>query len=199
MALDRARREAQAAETAVMTGDTLGLLHGLPIGIKDLQETEGIVTTYGSPLYRDYVPAADDRLTASARRAGAIVLGKTNTPEFGAGANTDNPVYGPTRNPFDPPRSCGGSSGGSAVALATGMVPLATGSDTGGSLRIPAAFCGIVGFRPSPGMVPSERRALGWTPITVLGPMGRNVADTRLLLQGRDGARPQRSLLGARP
>ena len=121
------------------------------------------------------------------RRAGAIVVGKTNTPEFGAGANTDNPVYGPTRNPFDPARSCGGSSGGSAVALATGMLPLATGSDTGGSLRIPAAFCGIVGFRPSPGLVPSERRALGWTPLTVLGPMGRTVADTRLLLRAQIG------------
>jgi amidase len=186
-ALERARREAQAAEKAVVTGEPLGLLHGLPIGIKDLQETEGITTTYGSPLYRDYVPVADDRLVAAVRRAGAIVVGKTNTPEFGAGANTDNPVYGPTRNPFDPARSCGGSSGGSAVALATGMVPLATGSDTGGSLRIPAAFCGIVGFRPSPGLVPSERRPLGWTPLTVLGPMGRTVADTRLLLRAQMG------------
>jgi amidase len=186
-ALPRARHEALQAEKAVADGQKLGLLHGLPIGIKDLQETAGIATTYGSPLYRDYVPAADDRLVASVRRAGAIVVGKTNTPEFGAGANTDNAVYGPTRNPFDPARSCGGSSGGSAVALATGMLPLATGSDTGGSLRIPAAFCGIVGFRPSPGLVPSERRALGWTPLTVLGPMGRTVADTRLLLHAQIG------------
>ncbi|HXQ53438.1 MAG TPA: amidase family protein [Stellaceae bacterium] len=183
MALERARREAKAAEAAVLSGASLGLLHGLPIGIKDLHDTEGIVTTYGSPLYRGHVPAADDNLVTSVRRAGAIVVGKTNTPEFGAGANTDNPVYGPTGNPFDPKRSCGGSSGGSAVALATGMLPLATGSDTGGSLRIPAAFCGVVGFRPSPGVVPSERRPLGWTPISVLGPMGRSVADTRLLLR----------------
>ena len=171
----------------MLKGETLGLLHGLPIGIKDLQETEGMRTTYGSPLYRDYVPAEDERLVAAVRRAGAIVVGKTNTPEFGAGANTNNPVYGPTGNPFDPARSCGGSSGGSAVALATCMLPLCTGSDTGGSLRIPAAFCGIVGFRPSPGLVPSERRALGWTPITVLGPMGRTVADTRLLLRAQIG------------
>jgi len=193
MAVERAKAEALATERAVRDGGALGLLHGLPIGIKDLEETEGIVTTFGSPLYRNYVPKADNRLVAQVRRAGAIVVGKTNTPEFGAGAHTDNPVYGPTRNPFDPERTCGGSSGGSAVALATGMVPLATGSDTGGSLRIPAAFCGIVGFRPSPGLVPSERRPLGWTPLSVLGPMGRNVADTRLLLRaemGRDSRDP---------
>lgn len=186
-AFERARKEAREAEAAVRTGAALGLLHGLPVGIKDLEETEGIVTTYGSPLYRDYVPARDDRVVAAIRRAGAIVVGKTNTPEFGAGANTDNPVYGPTRNPFDLSRSCGGSSGGSAVALATGMVPLASGSDTGGSLRIPAAFCGVVGFRPSPGLVPNERRALGWTAISVLGPMGRSVADARLLLRAELG------------
>jgi Asp-tRNA(Asn)/Glu-tRNA(Gln) amidotransferase A subunit family amidase len=180
--LERARGEARAAEHAVMAGAALGLLHGLPIGIKDLQETEGLVTTYGSPLFADYVPAADERMVAAVRRAGAIVVGKTNTPEFGAGANTFNAVYGPTRNPFDPARTCGGSSGGSAVALATGMLPLCTGSDTGGSLRIPAAFCGIVGFRPSPGLVPNERRTLGWSPISVAGPMGRTVADTMLLL-----------------
>jgi Asp-tRNA(Asn)/Glu-tRNA(Gln) amidotransferase A subunit family amidase len=200
-AYERARAEARAAESSMRGGGALGLLHGLPIGIKDLQETQGLTTTYGSPLYRDYVPAEDDRLVASIRRAGAIVLGKTNTPEFGAGANTDNPVYGPTRNPFDPMRSCGGSSGGSAVALATSMLPLASGSDTGGSLRIPAAFCGVVGFRPSPGLVPNERRALGWTPITVLGPMGRTVADTRLLLRamlGQDTRDPFSSPLDER-
>ncbi len=184
-ALDRARHEAREAEAAMRRGDALPLLHGLPIGIKDLHDTEGIVTTYGSPLYRTHVPAADERMVASVRRAGAIVVGKTNTPEFGAGANTDNAVYGATRNPFDPKRTCGGSSGGSAVALATGMLPLCTGSDTGGSLRIPAAFCGIVGFRPTPGLVPNERRALGWTPISVPGPMARTVADARLLLRAQ--------------
>ena len=181
--IERARDEARAAERTVLAGDDLGPLHGLPVGIKDLQETAGLTTTYGSPLYADYVPAADERMVAAVRGAGAIVVGKTNVPEFGAGANTFNTVYGPTRNPFDPVRTCGGSSGGSAVALATGMLPLCTGSDTGGSLRIPAAFCGIVGFRPSPGLVPNERRLLGWSPITVAGPMGRTVADTMLLLQ----------------
>ena len=119
---------------------------------------------------------------AAARQGGAIVLGKTNTPEWGAGANTRNAVYGATGNPFDPTRSAAGSSGGSAVALATGMVPLATGSDMGGSLRNPAAFCGIVGFRPTPGLVPSEKRPLGWNPLSVLGPMARTVPDLCLLL-----------------
>jgi len=184
-AIDRAQAEAKAAEQAVMTGAPLGPLHGLPIGIKDLNVTEGIRTTWGSLIYKDHVPDADERMVASVRRAGAIIVGKTNTPEFGAGANTNNRVYGPTRNPFDPPRICGGSSGGSAVALATSMLPTCTGSDTGGSLRIPAAFCGIVGFRPTPGLVASERRPLGWNPLSVQGPMGRTVADTLLLLQAQ--------------
>ena len=176
---ERAETEAQAAERAVMDGEPLGLLHGLPIGVKDLVLTEGLRTTWGSPLFADFVPEADERQVTAVRAAGAIVVGKTNTPEFGAGANTVNPVYGATGNPFDPDKTCAGSSGGSAVALATGMVPLATGSDTGGSLRNPAAYCGIVGFRPSPGAVPSELRLLGWSPLPVQGPMGRNVADSR--------------------
>ncbi len=179
---DRARAEAKAAEAAVLRGDTLGRLHGLPVGIKDLQDTEGLRTTYGSPLFANHVPEKDERLVAAMRAAGAIVVGKTNTPEWGAGANTRNPVYGATGNPFDPSLICGGSSGGSAVALALDMVPIASGSDTGGSLRIPAAYCGVVGYRPSPGLVPSDKRAFGWTPISVLGPMGRTVADTCLLL-----------------
>jgi Asp-tRNA(Asn)/Glu-tRNA(Gln) amidotransferase A subunit family amidase len=187
MCVERARAEAEAAEAAVRAGDALGPLHGLPIGIKDLQLTEGLRTTFGSPLFADHVPDADERTVAAVRRAGGIVLGKTNVPEWGAGANTRNPVYGATGNPFDPSRTCGGSSGGSAVALATSMVPLATGSDTGGSLRTPASFCGVVGFRPTPGLVPSERRGLGWTPISVLGPMGRDVADTCLLLSAMVG------------
>jgi Asp-tRNA(Asn)/Glu-tRNA(Gln) amidotransferase A subunit family amidase len=184
---ERARHAARAAEAAVRRGESLGPLHGLPIGIKDLQETAGLRTTHGSLLYADHLPARDERSVAALRAAGAIVVGKTNTPEFGAGANTTNAVYGPTRNPFDPARICGGSSGGSAVALATGMVPLASGSDTGGSLRTPAAYCGVVGFRPSPGLVPSERRPLGWTVLSVLGPMGRSVADTCLLLSAMAG------------
>jgi len=183
--IDRAKTEAKAAEAAVLRGDPLGLLHGLPIGIKDLNETAGLRTTWGSPLYADYVPEKDERMVAAVRKAGAIVVGKTNVPEFGAGANTNNPVYGPTGNPFDPKRICGGSSGGSAVALATSMLPICTGSDTGGSLRIPAAFCGIVGYRPSVGLVASARRPVGWTPITTQGPMGRNVEDTLLLLQAQ--------------
>jgi amidase len=179
---DRARAAAQRADTAVARGEDLPALHGLPIGIKDLQETKDLVTTRGSVIYKDYVPAQDDVIVAAARRAGAIVLGKTNTPEFGAGANTRNAVYGATGNPFDPEKSAAGSSGGSAVALATGMVPICTGSDTGGSLRNPAAFSGIVGFRPSPGLVPSDKRPIGWSNLPVLGPMARTVADTCLLL-----------------
>jgi amidase len=179
---ERARAEAKGAEQAVMRGEALGLLHGLPAGIKDLDETGGLLTTYGSPLYRDFIPERDNAMVARVRGAGAIVVGKTNVPEFGAGANSRNLVWGATGNPFDPMLNAGGSSGGSAVALATDMLPVCTGSDTGGSLRIPAAKCGVVGFRPSPGLVPVERRGLGWTPISVVGPMGRSVADTSLLL-----------------
>ena len=179
---DRARDEAKAAEKAALRGEPLGLLHGLPTGIKDLDDTGGLLTTYGSPLYRDFVPERDGAMVARVRAAGAIVVGKTNVPEFGAGANSRNFVWGATGNPFDPTLNAGGSSGGSAVALATNMLPVCTGSDTGGSLRIPAAKCGVVGFRPSPGLVPVERRGLGWTPISVVGPMGRTVADTCLLM-----------------
>ena len=179
---DRARDEARRADAAVMAGDTLGALHGLPLGVKDLEDAEGLRTTFGSPIFSDNVAAADQRSVAAVRAAGAIVVGKTNTPEFGAGANTRNTVHGATGNPFDPTKSAAGSSGGSGVALATGMVPIATGSDTGGSLRNPAAFNGIVGFRPTPGLVPSEKRGLGWSNLPVLGPMGRTVPDLCLLL-----------------
>ena len=178
----RARDAAKRADDAVAQGRDLPPLHGLPIGIKDLEETGGLVTTHGSPIFKDHVPAEDERIVAAVRAAGAIVIGKTNTPEFGAGANTRNAVYGVTVNPFDVEKSAAGSSGGSAVALATGMTPICTGSDTGGSLRNPAAFSGIVGFRPSPGLVPSDKRGIGWTPLPVLGPMARTVADTCLLL-----------------
>jgi Asp-tRNA(Asn)/Glu-tRNA(Gln) amidotransferase A subunit family amidase len=184
---DRARGTAKAADAAVRRGDTLGPLHGLPIGIKDLEPTEGLRTTFGSLLFKDNVPDKDHRLVAAIRAAGAVVVGKTNTPEFGAGANTRNAVYGATGNPFDPTKSCAGSSGGSAVALATGMVPICQGSDTGGSLRNPAAFCGVVGFRPTPGLVPTDRRPHGWSGLPVVGPMGRTVADTALLLSGMIG------------
>ena len=186
-AYTRARREAKAAEQAVLAGDPLGPLHGLPVGIKDLQETEGLLTTYGSALHREHVPQADSASVALVRKAGAIVTAKTNVPEFGAGANTRNPVWGATGNPFNPTLNAGGSSGGSAAALATDMLPICTGSDTGGSLRIPAAICGVVGFRPSPGLVPMDSRGLGWTPISVVGPMGRSVADARLLFGSQIG------------
>jgi Asp-tRNA(Asn)/Glu-tRNA(Gln) amidotransferase A subunit family amidase len=181
MCVPRAREEAKAAEQAVRHGEDLPLLHGLPTGIKDLEETKDLLTTYGSPLYRDFVPNHDNVMVARVRAAGAVVVGKTNVPEFGAGSNSRNPVWGASGNPFNPLLNPGGSSGGSAVALATDMLPVCTGSDTGGSLRNPASFCGVVGFRPSPGMVAVERRALGWTPISVLGPMGRSVADVCLL------------------
>ena len=170
---DRARAAAQRADAAVARGEQLPALHGLPIGIKDLQETKDLVTTRGSVIYKDFVPAEDEAIVGAVRQAGAIVIGKTNTPEFGAGANTRNAVYGVTGNPFDPAKSAAGSSGGSAVALATGMVPICTGSDTGGSLRNPAA---------SPGLVPSNKRPIGWSNLPVLGPMARTVADTCLLL-----------------
>jgi amidase len=199
---DRARAAAREADAAVTGGHRLPALHGLPIGIKDLQETAGLCTTFGSVVYRNHIPDKDERLVARVRAAGAVVLGKTNTPEFGAGANTRNRVYGATGNPFDPLKSAAGSSGGSAVALATGMVPLCSGSDTGGSLRNPAAFCGIVGFRPTPGLVPSERRDLGWSNLAVLGPMARTVADAMLLLSsivGDDAIDPLATTLHGRP
>ena len=181
-AFDRARVEAREAEAAVMRGDALGLLHGLPLGVKDLEDTEGLLSTYGSARFRSYVPARDNALVARLRAAGAIVTAKTNVPDMGAGANSRNPVWGATGNPFDPTLNAGGSSGGSAAALALDMLPVCTGSDTGGSLRIPAALCGVVGFRPSPGLVPVDRRQLGWTPISVVGPMGRTVEDACLQL-----------------
>jgi amidase len=190
---DRARDEARAADKALSRGDAIGILHGLPIGIKDLEETAGILTTYGSPLYCANVPSRDNTLVQRLRAAGAIVVGKTNVPEMGAGANSFNPVWGATGNPFDPRLNAGGSSGGSAAALALDLVPLASGSDTGGSLRIPAAKCGVVGLRTSPGLVPSDRKPLGWTPIAVVGPMGRTVEDTWLQLAatvGQSGSDP---------
>lgn len=179
---ERARREATAAAEAVASGEPLGPLHGLPIAIKDLQATEGVTTTYGAEAFADNVPTEDAGIVAKVRAAGGIVVGKTNIPERSIGANTVNRLFGATGNPFDVERTCGGSSGGSAVALATGMVPLATGSDHGGSLRIPACYTGVVGHRATPGTVPFEERTLTQTFYSVQGPMGRTVADTALLL-----------------
>lgn len=184
---ERAREAARAAEAAVMAGAPLGLLHGLPVGIKDLEETAGLRTTFGNIAWRDHVPTRDALLVQRLRTAGALVAAKTNTPDMGAGANTRNAVWGATGNPFDPTLNAGGSSGGSAAALAVDLLPLASGSDLGGSLRIPAALCGVVGLRPSPGVVPSESRPLGFSPLPVLGPMARNVADLALMLQAMSG------------
>lgn len=181
-AFERARDEAREAERRVMSGEPLGPLHGLPVGFKDLAETAGIRTTHGSLLYRNHVPTQDEPVVAAVRQAGGIVVAKTNTPEFGAGASTSNALFGTTRNPFDVTRSCGGSSGGSAVGLATHMFPLAHGSDTGGSLRLPASFNGTVSHRPSAGVVPSTARDIALSYLEVEGPMARTVADCSLML-----------------
>ena len=179
---DRARAEAEAAATAVARGELLGPLHGIPIGIKDLQATAGVTTTFGAEAFAHNVPEVDAGIVTRVRAAGGIVVGKTNIPERSIGANTVNRLFGATGNPFDVERTCGGSSGGSAVALATSMVPLATGSDHGGSLRIPACYCGVVGHRATPGVVPFEERSMAQTFYSVQGPMARTVADAALLL-----------------
>jgi amidase len=166
-------------------------LLGLPTAIKDLVPTKGIRTTFGSPIFADNVPDFDALIVERIRDAGAVVIGKTNTPEFGAGSQTFNPVFGKTRNPWDPTRTCGGSSGGAAAALASGMLPIADGSDLGGSLRNPASFCGVVGFRPTPGRVPRVPPEQGWDDLAVLGPMGRSVADAALLFSVIAGPDPR--------
>ncbi|MFN7994970.1 MAG: amidase [Bryobacteraceae bacterium] len=167
--------------------EPLGALHGLPVAHKDLLETRGIRTTFGSPLFENYIPVEDDLVVERMRRAGAIMLGKTNTPEFGAGSQTFNKVFGATHNPYDLTKTCGGSSGGAAVALACGLVPVASGSDTGGSLRNPAAFCNVVGFRPSIGRVPNPKAALAWLTLSTAGCLGRSVADLALGLSAIAG------------
>jgi amidase len=179
---EMAAQAAAQADELQAHGSPLGPLHGVPVAHKDLIETRGIRTTFGSPLYKDYIPAEDDLLVERMRRAGAIVLGKTNTPEFGAGSQTFNTVFGATRNPYDLTKTCGGSSGGAAVALACGMVPVASGSDAGGSLRNPAAYCNIVGFRPSIGRVPNPKAPLAWSTLSTSGCLGRSVADLALSL-----------------
>ncbi|MFK4723412.1 amidase [Bradyrhizobium niftali] len=174
-----ARRAAEICDAAPAP---IGPLHGVPIGIKDLTDTGGLTTTYGSALFRDHVPAEDDLVVARLRRAGAIILGKTNTPEFGFGAVCTNRLRGPTRNPFDPVLTSGGSSGGSAVAVAAGMVPLAHGTDFGGSVRTPASFCDVASIRPTPGRVPAPRRPLGWDMLATHGFLARGVDDLELAL-----------------
>ena len=179
---EQALGHARQADEAQAKGAALGPLHGLPVAHKDLIETAGIRTTFGSPIFKDNVPTEDAILVERIRKAGAITVGKTNTPEFGAGSQTFNPIFGATKNPYDVTKTCGGSSGGAAVALACGMVPIADGSDSGGSLRNPAAFCSVVGFRTSPGRVPFAAKGNAWSTLGVAGPMARTVSDTALLL-----------------
>ncbi|MCC7161053.1 MAG: amidase [Anaerolineae bacterium] len=184
---DGALKKAADADRALASGNVCGPLHGLPIAHKDLQETRGMRTTYGSPIYRDFIPDVNSLLVDRLQSAGALSIGKTNVPEFGAGSQTFNPVFGATRNPYDLTKTCGGSSGGAAVALACGMMPIADGSDMGGSLRNPANFCNVVGFRPSPGRVPDYPAKFGWQTLSVDGPMARTVGDAALVLSAMAG------------
>src|SRR5262245_31758607 len=179
---EAALNAAKEADQKLAGGEPVGPLHGLPHAVKDLALTAGIRTTFGSLIYKDFIPAENGLFVERLKSAGAIIIGKTNTPEFGAGSQTFNNVFGVTRNPYDLTKTCGGSSGGAAVALACGMVPLADGSDLGGSLRNPASFCNVVGFRPSPGRVPSHPSMLAWNTLPVEGPMARTVQDLALLL-----------------
>src|SRR5215469_11197650 len=179
---DQAMAQAAALDDAFAKDGPSGLLHGLPVAHKDLIATAGVRTTFGSPLFADFVPDEDALLVQRVRAAGAVMIGKTNVPEFGAGSQTFNPLFGPTRNPYDLTRTPGGSSGGAAAALAARMLPIADGSDLGGSLRNPASFCGVVGFRPSLGRVPDVVPRANPDSMSVLGPMGRTVADVALLL-----------------
>jgi len=196
---EKALEQASAADENLVRGKYAGPLHGLPIAHKDLVPTRGIRTTSGSLAFRDFVPQVDGLIVERLKQAGAITIGKTNTPEFGAGSQTFNEVFGETLNPYDTSKTCGGSSGGAAVALACGMLPIADGSDMGGSLRNPASFCNVVGFRPSPGRVPVWPDFLGWFPLTVEGPMARTVQDTALMLSTIAGPDPRSPIAITQP
>ena len=188
---DKAMERAESLDAALAaTGRPVGPLHGVPVAIKDLTDTAGIRTTYGSELYADHVPAADDVAVARIEAAGGIVIGKTNTPEFGFGAICGNRLAGPTRNPFDRQLTSGGSSGGAAVAVATGMTPLAHGTDFGGSVRVPASFCGVASIRPTPGLIPAPKRPLGWDTLATHGVIARDTGDCALLLGVMAGMDP---------
>ena len=195
---ERALRDARAADErlaeALAHGEEVGPLLGLPVAHKDLTPTRGIRTTFGSPIYEDFVPDEDALVVERLRRAGAITVGKTNTPEFGAGSQTYNEVFGETLNPYDTTKTCGGSSGGAAAALACGMIPIADGSDMGGSLRNPASFCNVVGFRPSLGRVPSWPVQAAWSTLSTEGPMVRTVRDAALMLGAISGPDPRSPL-----
>jgi amidase len=188
---EQAMAASLAADEAQAHGKPLGPLHGLPVAHKDLFMTRGMRTTYGSRVHEHYVPTRSALLVERQQAAGAISIGKTNTPEFGAGSQTFNEVFGATRNPYDLTKTCGGSSGGSAVALATGMVPLADGTDMGGSLRCPANFCNVVGLRPAVGRVPDFPTQNGWGSLSVCGPMARSVTDLALHLSVMAGHDPR--------
>ena len=184
---EQAMEGANAADDALQRGDDVGVLHGLPVAHKDLVDTAGVRTTYGSPIYAEHIPQQDMLIVERLKRAGAISVGKTNTPEFGAGSQTFNEVFGATLNPYDLTKTCGGSSGGAAVALACGMVSIADGSDLGGSLRNPSNFCNIVGFRTAIGRVPVWPSQTPWSALSVQGPMARTVQDTALMLSAIAG------------
>jgi amidase len=183
-----ALQAAKKAEREIMKKGKLGPLLGVPVSIKDVTLTAGIRTTFGSQLYENFIPDQDAMVVERLKKAGAIILGKTNTPEFAAGGSTFNKVFGITRNPWNPNFNSGGSSGGTAAAIAAGLCPLGEGNDLGGSLRIPASFCGVVGLRPSPGRVPSFPNELCWDLFNVEGPMARTVGDIALMLGVISGA-----------
>ncbi len=184
---DDAVDEARQLDQRLAAGDGVGVLAGIPVGIKDVTHTEGMRTTFGSPLYADHVPEVDALVVQRLKAAGAIILCKTNTPEFATGGNTFNEVFGATRNPWNTDLSVGGSTGGGAAGLAAGMIALAEGTDLGGSLRIPASFCGVVGLRPSPGMVPTWPHEFLWDDMQVTGGMGRTAEDVALMLEAVAG------------
>ncbi|WP_419934929.1 amidase [Candidatus Palauibacter sp.] len=194
-----AEAEAAAVDAALAAGGDPGPLAGLVVGVKDVTETAGLRTTYGSPLFADHVPERDAVVVRRLREAGAVILGKTNTPEFAAGGNTWNEVFGLTRNPWNPALSAGGSTGGGAVALATGMVSLAQGTDLGGSLRIPASFCGVTGLRPTPGLVPTVPAAYLWDDLQATGLMGREPGDISLGLRAISGPDPASPVCAPEP
>ena len=187
---ERARGSAAAADEWLAAGDPVGPLHGLPFAVKDTHPVAGWRTTFGSPLHADFVPDEDTLAVERIRGAGVVLLGRTNVPEFAAGSHTFNTIFGTTRNPADPSRSAGGSSGGAAAALASGMLPLADGSDMGGSLRNPASFCGVVGLRPSLGRVPDWPALNHWETLGVAGPLARNVGDVGAAALGDGGSGP---------
>jgi len=196
---EQAMKQAKKADEALAKNKEVGPLHGLPVAHKDLFPTQGIRTTYGSLVFKDFIPDHDALIVERFKKSGAITVGKTNTPELGAGSQTYNEIFGETPNPYDTTKTCGGSSGGAAVALATGMLPIANGSDFGASLRNPANFCNVAGFRPSPGRVPSWPTPAAWFTLSVQGPMARTVQDVALIMTAIAGPDPRSPIAIAEP